>query len=132
MLPQQRHDLLMRQQAEAQDLGAGSYRRRKVPQMLADEHKQRLNRGLLENFQQGVAGLDRQLAYIVEDSYFHPPLVGLQRQGLPQLPDLIDLNDLPLGLDEVDIRVQMALDAQADRTLLARIAVLGWAIERLR
>jgi hypothetical protein len=45
---------------------------------------------------------------------------------------LIDLNDLPLGLDEVDIRVQMALDAQADRTLLARIAVLGWAIERLR
>ena len=50
MLPQQRHDLLMRQQAETQDLGTGSHCRRKVPQMLADEHKQRLNRWLLENF----------------------------------------------------------------------------------
>ena len=77
---QQRHDLRMCQQAETHHLGPGNHRRREVPQMLADEHEQCLSRWLLENFQQSVPCLDRQLTDIVEDSHFHPTLVCLQRQ----------------------------------------------------
>jgi hypothetical protein len=42
---------------------------------------------------------------------------------------MIDLDGLPLGFEQVNVRMQVVLDALADCTLLARIAALGWTIQ---
>ncbi len=127
-LRHERHGIFLGERVEAHDLAAREHCGGECPDLGEDQNQNGAIRWFFQRLQQRVRRRQGHPLGVIDEKDFHPTLVGGQGRQPLHLADLLDLNMLAVGDDEVAIRMNQALHLFARR---APAASLILAEERL-